>query len=124
MTDPAGDGATSAGLPPGWERDSDTLYLHAGGARIERRIYRKVEGWILVPADLDHAALTFPPDDAGRAAAFAAFAAFAAGAAGTGPEEVSRGTQEARDAARLEESDEDVRDEKEDDEDEDEGETT
>ena len=121
MTDPAGDGATSAGLPPGWERDSDALYLHAGGARIERRVYRKVEGWILVPADLDHAALTFPPDDAGRAAAFAAFAA---GAAGTGPEEVSRGTQEARDAARLEESDEDVRDEKEDDEDEDEGETT
>lgn len=121
MTDPAGDGATSADLPRGWERDSDVLYLHAAGARIERRVYRKVEGWILVPAELDRAALTFPPDDAGRAAAFAAFAA---GAVGPPREDVPSRTQESRDAARLEESDEDVRDDKEDDEDEDEGETT
>jgi hypothetical protein len=115
------EGAPSPPLPPGWERDSETLYLHADGARIERRVYRKVEGWILVPAELDRAALTFPPDDAGRAAAFAAFAA---DAAAPPPEAVPREIREARDAARLEESDEDARDEKEDDEDEDEGETT
>ena len=102
--------------PPGWERDSDTLYLHAGGARLERRVYRKVDGWILMPADLDRPALTFAPDDAGRAAAFAAFAG---GAAGAVPEAAPPRIREARAAARLEESDEDVRTEKEDEEDED-----
>jgi hypothetical protein len=30
--------------PEGWEKESDTLYLHPSGVRIERRIYRKKEG--------------------------------------------------------------------------------
>lgn len=60
--------------PAGWVMDSPTLFLHADGARIERRVYRDKEGWALVPADLDRDVQVFPPDDAGRAAAFAVFA--------------------------------------------------
>jgi hypothetical protein len=110
-------GGGSSSLPPGWERDGDTLYLHAGGARIERRVYREVEGWVLVPAELDRPVLAFPPDDAGRAAAFAAFAGRAAGPhPGVAPPRIP----DSRAAACLEESDDDVRTEKEDEEDEDE----
>lgn len=61
-------------LPEGWERDSDALYLHVSGVRIERRVYRNKEGWVLVPVDLDRAVVEFPPDDDGLARAFAAFA--------------------------------------------------
>ena len=118
MTATEGAGAGSWTPPPGWEREGDTLYFRAGGIRIERRVYRKEEGWFLMPADLDRPALRFPPDDAGREAAFAAFAAGAAGPVG---EDEPRGIREARAAARLEESDEDVRTEKEDEEDEDPG---
>ena len=32
-------------VPLGWERDSQTLYLHGTGVRIERMIYRKKEEW-------------------------------------------------------------------------------
>ena len=48
-------------VPLGWEQDSQTLYLHGTGVRIERMIYRKKEGWVLVPVDLDRAVVEFPP---------------------------------------------------------------
>lgn len=58
-------------LPPGWEKDSATLYLHETGVRIEKRVYREQEGWILVPVDLDTPVTAFPPDKDGLALAFA-----------------------------------------------------
>ncbi len=60
--------------PTGWDQDSQTLYVHESGVRIERRLYRDKEGWFLVPADLDRAVIKFPPDGEGLAQAFAAFA--------------------------------------------------
>lgn len=66
-------------IPEGWEQDSDTLYLHVSGVRIERRVYRNKEGWVLVPVDLDRAVVEFPPDGDGLSAAFAAFAKGALG---------------------------------------------
>lgn len=59
--------------PEGWERDSDTLYLHGSGVRIERRVYKWKEGWCLIPADLDRTVLEFAPDGKGLEQAFAAF---------------------------------------------------
>jgi hypothetical protein len=60
-------------LPPGWEKDSATLYLHETGVRIEKRVYREKEGWILIPVDLDTPVTEFSPDKEGLAAAFAAW---------------------------------------------------
>jgi hypothetical protein len=60
-------------LPPGWEKDSATLYLHESGVRIEKRLYREKEGWILVPVDLDTPVTEFTPDKEGLAQAFAAW---------------------------------------------------
>jgi len=60
-------------LPPGWEKDSATLYLHETGVRIEKRVYREQEGWILVPVDLDTPVTAFTPDKDGLAQAFAAW---------------------------------------------------
>lgn len=60
--------------PKGWERESDTLFIHPSGVRIERRIYREKEGWFLIPADLDQEVLGFDPTPEGRDQAFAAFA--------------------------------------------------
>jgi len=85
--------------PPGWEKDSDTRYLHASGVRIERRIYRSREGWVLVPTDLDRAVLEFPPDAAGLERAFAAFLAGRLDPVPPGPP--SR-IEMAREAARIE----------------------
>jgi hypothetical protein len=61
-------------IPDGWTQDSHTLYLHSSGVRIERRIYRQREGWVLIPVDLDQAVVEFSPDSDGLALAFAAFA--------------------------------------------------
>jgi hypothetical protein len=60
--------------PDGWDRETDTLYIHDSGARIERRLYRQKEGWFLIPADLDQEVLGFDPTPEGRDQAFAAFA--------------------------------------------------
>jgi hypothetical protein len=60
-------------IPDGWTQDSHTLYLHPSGVRIERRIYRQREGWVLVPVDLDQAVAEFSPNSDGLALAFAAF---------------------------------------------------
>jgi hypothetical protein len=61
-------------MPVGWEQDSHTLYLHPSGVRIERRIYRNKEGWVLVPVDLDQTVVEFAPNSEGLERAFAAFA--------------------------------------------------
>ena len=60
-------------IPDGWSQDSHTLYLHSSGVRIERRVYRQKEGWVLVPVDLDQAVAEFTPNSDGLALAFAAF---------------------------------------------------
>jgi hypothetical protein len=104
-------------VPAGWERESETLYLHPSGIRIERRIYRKKEGWVLVPVDLDQKVLEFPPDDAGLEQAFAAFnrGAMTPEASNVTPE-----VQKARDAAREDEKPEEPSEDEEDDEEKDE----
>ena len=59
---------------PGWERDGEGLFIHDSGDRIRSGTYRGVQGWFLIPAELDLKVLVFPPTAEGRAAAFAAFA--------------------------------------------------
>ncbi len=62
-------------MPPnGWEPESDTLFIHANGVRIELRIYRDRRGWFLIPTDLAHEVVYFDPTPEGRDQAFAAFA--------------------------------------------------
>jgi hypothetical protein len=98
-------------IPEGWSQDSHTLYLHPSGVRIERRIYRQKEGWVLVPVDLDQAVAEFTPNTDGLALAFAAFAdgMFNPKAA------TARGrAQLAREAARRDEKPEDASDDEED----------
>lgn len=88
--------------PKGWERESDTLFIHHTGVRIERRVYREKEGWFLIPTDLDQEVLGFDPTPEGRDQAFAAFAegklkparkvkSAAAGAAADAPAKPRRG---------------------------------
>jgi hypothetical protein len=95
-------------VPAGWDRDSDQLFLHPSGVRIERRTYRKQDGWALVPADLDQAVLMFPPDPAGRAKAFLAFAA---GVLDPGKKEAALKLLKERETAEAEEEGEDDNDE-------------
>jgi hypothetical protein len=61
--------------PKGWTRDSDKLYIHATGVRVQLMAYRQKEGWYLVPTDLDQAVVEFEPTNEGRTKAFEAFAA-------------------------------------------------
>ncbi len=60
--------------PKGWDRESDTLFIHASGVLIERREYRQKQGWFLIPVDLNQVVLGFDPTPEGRDQAFAAFA--------------------------------------------------
>jgi len=60
--------------PKGWDRESVALFIHDSGVRIERRSYRKREGWFLIPTDLDQEVIGFDPTPKGRNLAFAAFA--------------------------------------------------
>lgn len=64
----------SVALPKGWSRESDSLFIHASGVRIERMTYRGDEGWYLVPVDLDVALIRFEPTSEGQAKAFEAYA--------------------------------------------------
>jgi mannose/cellobiose epimerase-like protein (N-acyl-D-glucosamine 2-epimerase family) len=59
--------------PKGWEPESDTLFIHANGTRIERRLYRDKKGWFLIPTELDQEVVYFDPTPEGRDKAFAAF---------------------------------------------------
>ncbi|HZE97754.1 MAG TPA: hypothetical protein VE981_12065 [Planctomycetota bacterium] len=108
-------------VPEGWVQDSHTLYLHSSGVRIERRVYRNKEGWVLVPVDLDRAVVEFAPNTEGLEQAFAAFARGALGSESAAPP--SR-AQQARASAKRDETPEGANDDKEDegeDEDEDDG---
>jgi len=60
--------------PKGWEKESDILFIHSSGVRIERRTYRGQEGWFLIPVDLDQEVLSFEATPEGRDKAFEAFA--------------------------------------------------
>jgi hypothetical protein len=100
--------------PAGWEQESPALYLHSSGVRIERRIYRNKEGWVLVPVDLDRKVLEFSPDDAGLEQAFAAFGR---GVLTPAASVVSPEVQKARDAARQDEKPEEPSEDEESDED-------
>jgi hypothetical protein len=64
----------ASGLPKGWEKDSDKLFIHETGIRIARMTYKGKDGWCLVPVDLDAAVLEFDPTPEGRDKAFEAFA--------------------------------------------------
>lgn len=105
--------------PEGWTLDSETLYLHPSGIRIERRVYRNQEAWVLVPVDLDRKVLGFPPTDEGLRLAFKAFGRGDLTPKGS---ELTKDVQEARAAARREENPEelaaDADDEKDEDDDE------
>ena len=59
--------------PKGWEPESDTLFIHADGTRIERRLYRDKKGWFLIPTDLDQQVVYFDPTPEGRDQAFTSF---------------------------------------------------
>lgn len=87
-------------IPEGWDQDSHTLYLHPSGVRIERRVYRSKESWILVPVDLDQAVLEFTPNSEGLGLAFAAFAGGSLSPKGAAP--AGKGKL-AREAARSDE---------------------
>jgi hypothetical protein len=65
----------SSATPKGWEKDSDKLFIHNSGVRIQLMTYRQKEGWYLVPTDLDQPVVEFEPTPEGRQKAFDAFAA-------------------------------------------------
>src|SRR5262245_55121196 len=65
----------SFSAPKGWERESDKLFIHNTGVRIQLMTYRQKEGWFLVPVDLDQPVVEFEPTPEGRTKAFDAFAA-------------------------------------------------
>jgi hypothetical protein len=65
----------SSATPKGWEKDSDKLFIHNSGVRIQLMTYRQKEGWYLVPTDLDQPVVEFEPTPEGRQKAFEAFAA-------------------------------------------------
>ena len=64
----------ASGVPKGWEKDSDKLFIHETGIRIQRMTYKGKDGWFLVPVDLDAAVIEFEPTNEGRDKAFEAFA--------------------------------------------------
>ena len=66
-------------LPKGWDKDSDKLFIHTTGVRIQRMSYRQKEGWYLVPVDLDQPVVEFDPTPEGRDKAFEAYAKGALG---------------------------------------------
>src|SRR6185295_13481178 len=64
----------ASGVPKGWDKDSDKLYIHETGIRIARMTYKGKDGWYLVPVDLDAVVVEFEPTPEGRDKAFEAFA--------------------------------------------------
>jgi hypothetical protein len=64
----------ASGVPKGWEKDSDKLFIHETGIRIQRMTYKGKDGWYLVPVDLDAVVVEFEPTPEGRDKAFEAFA--------------------------------------------------
>ena len=64
----------ASGVPKGWDKDSDKLFIHETGIRIARMTYKGKDGWYLVPVDLDAVVVEFEPTPEGRDQAFEAFA--------------------------------------------------
>jgi hypothetical protein len=62
-----------AGTPKGWEKDSDKLYIHESGVRVQRMVYKGKDGWYLVPLDLDLPCVEFEATNEGRDKAFEQF---------------------------------------------------
>lgn len=60
--------------PKGWDKESETLFIHDSGTRIEKRTYREKEGWFIIPVDLDAEVIPYDPTPEGRDKAFADFA--------------------------------------------------
>lgn len=75
-------------LPKGWDKDSDKLFIHNTGVRIQRMTYRQKEGWFLVPIDLDQPVVEFDPTPEGRDKAFEAF-----GKGALGPTKTKKATK-------------------------------
>jgi len=63
----------ASGVPKGWEKDSDKLFIHETGVRIARQTYKGKDGWYLIPVDLDAVVVEFEPTPEGRDKAFEAF---------------------------------------------------
>ncbi len=61
-------------MPKGWDKESDTLFIHSTGVRIQRMAYKGKDGWYLVPTDLDQPVVEFEPTPEGREKAFESFA--------------------------------------------------
>ena len=60
--------------PKGWDKESETLFIHDSGTRIERRTYREKDGWFIIPVDLDQEVVGYDPTPEGRDKAFQDFA--------------------------------------------------
>ena len=64
----------SPSVPKGWDKETDTLFIHTTGVRIQRMAYKGKDGWYLVPTDLDQPVVEFEPTPEGREKAFESFA--------------------------------------------------
>jgi len=60
--------------PKGWDKESETLFIHESGTRVERRTYREKDGWFIIPVDLDQEVVGYDPTPEGRDKAFQDFA--------------------------------------------------
>jgi len=105
----------ASGVPKGWEKDSDKLFIHETGIRITRMMYKGKDGWYLVPVDLDAAVVEFEPTPEGRDKAFEAFAK---GALVTKPKKAKAPSKKAA-AAKAAAPKEEEAEEKDDDDDDD-----
>lgn len=106
----------AAGVPKGWEKESDKLFIHETGVRIARQTYKGKDGWYLIPVDLDAAVVEFEPTPEGRDKAFEAFAK---GALVTKPKKTKAPSKKAAKAAPKGEEGEDAKKEEDDDDDDD-----
>jgi hypothetical protein len=105
----------ASGVPKGWDKDSDKLFIHETGVRIARQTYKGKDGWYLIPVDLDAAVMEFEPTPEGRDKAFEAFGK---GVLVTKPKKTKTVTKKAA-AAKAPPKPEDAEEEKDDDDDED-----
>src|ERR1041384_776569 len=109
----------ASGVPKGWDKDSDKLFIHETGVRIQRMTYKGKDGWFLVPVDLDAAVVEFEPTPEGRDKAFEAFAKGALVIKPKKTKTTSSRKATAKVAPKEEETEEKEGDDDEDDEDED-----
>jgi hypothetical protein len=88
----------ASGVPKGWDKDSDKLFIHETGVRIARQTYKGKDGWYLIPVDLDAAVMEFEPTPEGRDKAFEAFGK---GVLVTKPKKTKTVTKKAAAAAKV-----------------------